>query len=184
MRVTVVSPEVLKRWRKIGTPEPIIERIIEHKKWAREQREKDRGNWFTLPDFKYKMPPLPLLEEKPEVYARATDCDGWVIVRERRGRDRISRVDRIVYRYEYYRPSINFGSTTYELVEDYARALRVGRILPTRYKPPRVVIYTTRALGSRAVHATYLMEPYLIKWREHAEQILTIYRERPEIRVE
>ena len=169
----VIRPELLKRWRKF-VPEPIIEKMIKHREWATHQRLKEQWYWVRIPNIEYLVPPLPIIKEKAEVYAGKMDCDGWLETRLRMGKDRVNG-----WKHEYIFPRINFTGTTYDLVEDYAKALTIGYIEPLKPRPPyeRKVLYTVRAAMSRAVHATYLMEPYFIKWKPQAQEILTLYKE-------
>lgn len=120
---------------------------------------------------------------KTEVFAMAIDTDGLIQTRVKHGRDRLTKIDRWTYRYEYVRPKIWFWSETLQLAVKVANMI-LAPIRPARPRPPRrpSISYVTETEHASAIIATYLAEPYLIKWKERANQIIKIYKNTPSIR--
>ncbi|MCP8308655.1 MAG: hypothetical protein H3Z53_09240 [archaeon] len=140
--------------------------------------------WKRVPEVKYEIPVLPVEELKePE----RTAMIGWLVgIVEADGsvheevhmEDKIKKINRWLYRYEYLRPSVSFTSTTYELLKQWCRLLGI-----TPPKKPPEYAYTVRLYGARAIACILLMRSYLIRLRDKAEKILKKYRERPAIKL-
>jgi len=173
----VVRPEVLARWRRLGVPEPTIQAIIKQHQRVMEARKLERK--IRIPQLNYLVPPLPKVEEEAKVVAMALDTDGWLEER-RTGGDRIGRIDRIIYRWEYTVPAIGFETDTYKLTEHIANMLNTAvSVVKTVYLGKVTIMYRTVAWTSRAMRAIQLCEPHFIKWKERAGHYLEKYKSKP-----
>jgi len=173
--IEVVRPEVLARWRRIGVPEPTIQALIKQHQRATEARRLEEK--IRIPELDYPVPELPKVEEKAEVVAMALDTDGWLEERMAR-EDKIRRIDRWRYRWEYTVPAIGFVSETYELTEKLADMLNVS-IGVHRVRPRARLVYRVWAVSSRAMRTIQICQPHLTKWKERAKLYLEMYKRRP-----
>ena len=180
IRPRPIPERVLRAWRTYA-PEQVIHIIINHR--AEIYRRRRETEWVTIPEFAYPLPKLKEIEQKPEVFAVAIDTDGLIQTRVKHGRDRLTKIDRWTYRYEYVRPKIWFWSETLQLAVKVANMI-LAPIRPARPRPQRrpSISYVTETEHASAIIATYLAEPYLIKWKERANQIIKIYKNTPSIR--
>ncbi|KPV65478.1 MAG: hypothetical protein AOA65_0082 [Candidatus Bathyarchaeota archaeon BA1] len=124
--VEVVRPETIARWRAWHIPEEIIERAIQQRLHAYRLRKVE--GTISIPDFAYRMPRCPEVEAEPKVMAMAIDTDGTIYIREPAKRDKIAKIDRWLYRYEYERPIVVFDQAleNYELAERVANMMYTG----------------------------------------------------------
>jgi len=169
--IEVVRPEVLARWRRIGVPEPTIQALIKQRQRAIEARRLEER--IRIPELDYPVPELPKVVEKAEVVAMALDTDGWLEERMAR-EDKIRRIDRWLYRWEYNVPAIGFVSETYELTEKLADMLNVSIDVHAR-----ALVYRVWAVSSRAMRTIQICQPHLTKWKERAKLYLEKYKRRP-----
>jgi len=170
----VVTQQDFAKWIRWGVPTDIIIKMDRQRQRVLERRRIE--TFVSVPDFAYPMPQLPLVAEKSEVFATAIDTDG--LIQPRVPWTRIIRYRERIYRYRQIVPRISFSSTTYTLTEKFANMLNVF-VTPRRQPPPRVVSYICRAMVARAVRATYLAEPHLIKWKSRAQEVLKTYTKTP-----
>lgn len=178
--VEVLRPDVLARWRIWGVPEATIEAIIRQRRWVLEQRRVEER--ITVPNFAYMMPRLEPIEMESWGFSKAIDTDGYIRPRVRTTRDKIGRIDRAIYRYEWYEPMVGFASTSYPLAEEIANMMKITVGAERMVREGRtIILYRTRAWTSRAVRVCQLIEPHLTvaKKRERANEVLTTYRDRP-----
>jgi len=181
-RLEVVKPEILAKWRKWGVPEDIILKAIRQRQRIRQLREAEE--WITLPNFAYKMPRLPQVEAQPWGTAKAIDFEGYIAVCKLYVADKIRKIDRWLYRWEYCRPRLTLKTRTYNITEEIANMWHT--IVTIRYawdnRTKRYELeYETHSASARAVRICYLTEPYLThpEKKARASQILQTYRERP-----
>ncbi|KPV64899.1 MAG: hypothetical protein AOA65_0697 [Candidatus Bathyarchaeota archaeon BA1] len=83
--------------------------IMEHRIRVGEARRLEKP--IRLPPLTYTTPLLPQIEEKPEVFVAYIDTDGMLTEVYSR-RDRVGRIDRVLYRYEYRLPEVSFTGIT------------------------------------------------------------------------
>jgi len=176
-KVEVIRPEVIIRWRRIGVPEPTIQALIKQHQRATEARRIEKK--IRIPELDYPVPQLPKVEEAAKVMAMALDTDGWL--EERRAReDKVERIDRWVYRWEYRVPATGFGTDTYKLTEHIADMLNTSiSVVRVVYLGRATIIYRTLAWSSRGMRVIQLCEPHFIKHKERARLYLERYRSRP-----
>lgn len=172
----VVKPEVIARWRTFVS-EDMLRAIIRQREWLIEARRTEE--WIRPPYFAYPTPRLKGIEEKPEVFAMAIDTDGW-LTEAPAGRDKIGRIDRIIYRRMWEYAVVGFETLDFEVTLKVAKMM-VSGITPLKPRPPRTphISYTTRIYGSRAMRSIQLAEPYLLKNKQKAIKLLRKYREHP-----
>ena len=168
---------VLARWRMWGVPEETIQAIIKQHQRVVEARRIERR--IRIPQLDYLVPELLKVEEEPKVMAIALDTDGWLEER-RTGADKIGRIDRIIYRWEYTVPAVGFETDTYKLTEHIANMLNTA-VTPVKtvYLGKVTIMYRTVAWTSRAMRANQLCQPHFIKWKERAGHYLEKYKSKP-----
>jgi hypothetical protein len=141
--------------------------------------------WKRVPEVEYEIPVLPVEELKePERslmigwLAMALDAEGS-LDEMLHGMDKVTKIDRWTYKYEYIRPRITFASITYELIEKWCRL--VGRKVPE--KRPIRFKYEVSIVGERAIAYLLLTRPYLIRLKDKAEEFLKKYKIRPSYKI-
>jgi len=183
-KVEVVKPEVLARWREWGVPEEIIVRAIRQKQAVKEARRVEE--WLSIPNFPYMMPRLPKIEANPWGFAKIIDTEGTILPHTRLAHDKVRRINRWLYRWEYYQPVIAVRTRNYNLTEEIANIqnvsvtiLREWDIRMRRY----ALSYHCRSTGVRAIRICLLTVAHLVvpNKKARARKILTEYRERPAI---
>lgn len=179
-----VRPENIAKWKAWGVPEDIIEKAIRQRIYATELRRIEEK--ITVEGFAYPMPRLPKVEAEPWGTAKAIDFEGTIIVHQPFVADRIRKIDRWLYRWEYYRPRITIKTRTYELTEEIANMWHT--IVTIKYAwdirlKAYAIDYETHAASARAVRICQLTQPHLTHpdKKARAKEILTLYRERPSI---
>jgi len=179
-----VRPETVARWREWGVPEDVIQKAIRQRRHVLELRRTEE--MVKVEGFAYPMPRLPEVEAEPWGTAKAIDFEGTISARFPFVADKIKKIDRWLYRWEYYRPRITIKTRTYELTEEIANMWHT--MVTIRYvwdvRLGRYALdYETHAASARAVRICLIIEPYLThpEKKRRATQILQIYRERPSI---
>lgn len=180
----VIKPQMLAKWRGWGVPEETIRRAIEQRADARATRKAEER--ITIPNCAYRVPRLPKIEASPWGFAKVLDTEGSVIVRYRFVANKQRKIDRWLYRWEYYRPLIVVKTRTYELTEEIANLMHtaVGIVRAWDIRMQAYAIdYSARSYSARAVRICHLTEPHLAvpEKRRRAREILTLYKERPSI---
>ena len=187
--VEVVSPKTIEKWRRWGVPEQVIKSEIEWRETLRELRRKEE--YVTVEGFAYLMPRLPEVERRSWGFAKAIDFEGS-IAEITVGRDRIAKIDRWKYRWEYQLPYVAISGASYPLIREMAEMLLIATTPTYRLRAyvakgkivrKRSLQYVVRPQGRRAIRIIYLTEPYLRipEKRLRARKILEKYRESPNI---
>lgn len=179
-----VKPEILAKWRRWGVPENIIRKAIVQRAHVKALRKVEE--WITTPNYAYPMPKLPDVEARPWGFAKSIDFEASIYVRSPALYDKIRKIDRWLYRHEYWRPRIVLKTRTYDLTQEIANLWHVAVEIRREYdiRTRRYAIaYATTVWASRAVRICYLTEPYLTvpEKKKRAREILKIYRERTSI---
>ena len=116
--LVAVKPKTLAKWRSWGVPEDIIQKAIKQRTQARELRRREEK--VTVEGLAYTMPKLLEVEAEPWGTAKAIDFEGTIVVRQPYVADKVRKIDRWLYRWEYYRPRMGIKTRTYELIEEIA----------------------------------------------------------------
>ena len=182
----IEEAETLAKWRRWGVPEQIVRKATLQRKLIALLKKVEEH--VTIPNFAYPMPRLPDIEAKPWGFAKSIDFEGTIDTRLRKGEDKITRIDKWLYRYEYQRPRISITTRTYQPTEEMANMMHISLLIEypydTRLKR-RAIQYSARAYGRRAVRICHLIEPYLTHpdKKRKAREILTTYKKHPMIRI-
>lgn len=182
--IVPVKLETLAKWRQWGVPEDIIKRAIKQRTALIQARKVEER--ITIPHFAYPMPRLPQIEAQTWGFAKVIDTEGWIETRHFRGKDRIRRIDRWLYRLKYYRPRIGIKTTTYQLTEEFANMLNSFVLIHAEWSEKRGrydISYYTLPVGARVVRVCYLIQPYLTvpKKKKAAKEILRLYKQSPQV---
>ena len=182
--IEAVSSKTIEKWRKWGVPETIIRRAIRQRQYVKALRKVEER--ITPVGYGYAMPRLPEIERRAWGFAKAIDFEGTIIVRQPYVRDKVRKIDRWLYRWEYYRPRIGIKTRTYDPIEEMANmmhtAVEIKRVWDERIKD-YAIDYEAHSASARAVRICMLTEPHLThpEKKRRAREILTIYREKPSI---
>jgi len=77
---------------------------------------------------------------------------------------------------------VRFASTTKDMTDKFD-ALVKAQARWTQLTPEKEPYYVAEVAGSKALKLLILTEPYLVKWKQKATELINKYRKRPETRL-
>ena len=136
---------------------------------------------YPLPTLPVEMLPEPLRSAEIGWLAGTIDSDGHV-GEGRFGKDAIGRIDRKVYRWEWMRPRVWVASTTVGIRDKFDKLVKAHARWTEKRPPPKKPYHTAEVSVSKAIKLLILCEPYFVKWKEKARQLIKKYQKHPEVR--
>ena len=136
---------------------------------------------YPLPTLPVELLPEPLRSAELGWLAGTLDSDGHV-GEGRYGHDEVGRIDRKAYRWEWTRPRVWVASTTLGITDKFDKLVKAHARWTEERPPPRKPYHYAEVSVSKAIKLLILCEPYFVKWKERARQLIKKYSKGPHVR--